>query len=92
MWHQVRQYAESLNCSERKLTRAALDAVGMSAKTYLTSRIMLEAKRLLAHTSSSITSIGEGLGFDETTNFIKFFKRKAGCTPSEFRRKRHPLP
>ena len=88
-WHQVRQYADGLHCSEKTLTRATLNAVGLSAKAYIAARIVLEAKRLLAHTSRSVTSIGEGLGFDDTTNFVKFFKRESGCTPAEFRRQRH---
>jgi AraC-like DNA-binding protein len=85
-WHHVGRYAESLHCSERTLTRVAQDMAGMSAKAFIASRIVLEAKRLLAHTSRSVTSIGESLGFEETTNFVKFFKREAGCTPAGFRR------
>jgi AraC-like DNA-binding protein len=27
------------------------------------------------------------LGFGEATNFSKFFKREAGCTPAEFRQR-----
>jgi AraC-like DNA-binding protein/mannose-6-phosphate isomerase-like protein (cupin superfamily) len=86
IWHHVGPYADSLHCSERTLTRAALDMAGMSAKAFIASRISLEAKRLLAHTSRSVTSIGESLGFDETTNFVKFFRRESGCTPAGFRR------
>ena len=58
----------------------------MNAKAFIASRISLEAKRLLVHTDLSVTLIAESLGFEEATNFIKFFKREAGCTPAEFRR------
>ena len=27
------------------------------------------------------------LGFDDASNFVKFFRREAGCVPSEFRRR-----
>jgi AraC-like DNA-binding protein len=47
----------------------------------------LEAKRLLAYTTLPIALIGDRLGFDDPTNFVKFFKREAGCTPGEFRRR-----
>jgi AraC-like DNA-binding protein len=29
--------------------------------------------------------IGFALGFDEPTNFVKYFRRQAGMTPIEFR-------
>jgi AraC-like DNA-binding protein len=84
-WHQVSDYAAALGCTEKSLTRAALEATGQSAKTVITARIALEAKRLLAHTDKPIYLIGEGLGFEEATNFAKFFKRETGSTPIGFR-------
>jgi AraC-like DNA-binding protein len=86
-WHQVAEYAEQLGCTAKSLTRATREAAGMNAKAFITSRINLEAKRLLAHTDVSVTLIAESLGFEEVTNFIKFFKRDTGCTPAEFRRR-----
>jgi AraC-like DNA-binding protein len=90
-WHQVARYADRLGCSEKSLTRATAEAVGISPKAFIVSRIILEAKRLLAHTSLSVSSIGESLGFEETTNFAKFFKREAVCTPAEFRRRHNAV-
>lgn len=86
-WHRVAEYADLLGCSEKSLTRAAMEVAGVKAKTFITLRINLEAKRLLTHTPSSIALIGERLGFQEPTNFVKFFKHEVGCTPGEFRRR-----
>ncbi len=83
--HHIRQYAMKLGCSEKSLNRSVLEATGVTAKTYLTQRIVLEAKRLLVHTTQSVSSIGIDLGFDEPTNFVKFFKREAGMVPTAFR-------
>lgn len=58
---------------------------GVPAKAFLSLRIALEAKRLLAHTAESVGALAGQLGFDEPTNFVKFFRREAGCTPGEFR-------
>lgn len=85
-WHQVSAYAAALGCTEKSLTRAAMEATGQSAKSVITARIALEAKRLLAHTDRPIYLIAEGLGFEEATNFAKFFKRETDCTPISFRR------
>ncbi|WP_105439975.1 helix-turn-helix domain-containing protein [Neorhizobium sp. T25_13] len=85
-WHQVSAYASALGCTEKSLTRAALEATGQSAKSVITARIALEAKRLLVHTDRPIYLIAEGLGFEEATNFAKFFKRETDRAPIGFRR------
>lgn len=86
-WHQVADYASRLGYTEKTLARAVLASMGMSAKVFIAARIVLEAKRLLAHTDLSVVAIAEKLGFDEPTNFSKFFKRETECTPAEFRRR-----
>lgn len=85
-WHQVSDYAKAIGCSEKSLTRAVSEVTGTVAKSYIASRINLEAKRLLAHTALPIGLISDRVGFEEPTNFVKFFKREVGCSPGEFRR------
>jgi AraC-like DNA-binding protein len=84
-WHSVGQYASRLGCSEKSLSRATRTVVDMSAKSLLVDRIVLEAKRLLAHSVSPVAAIAAELGFDEATNFVKFFRRETGVTPGSFR-------
>lgn len=86
-WHQVADYASKLCYTEKSLARAVAAAMGMTAKTFIAARINLEAKRLLVHTDIPVVTIAEKLGFDEPTNFSKFFKREVGCTPGEFRKR-----
>lgn len=90
-WHQVADYASELGYTEKTLARAATAAMGTTAKAVIAARINLEAKRLLVHTALPVATVAGKLGFDEATNFSKFFKREAGCTPAEFRR-RHREP
>jgi AraC-like DNA-binding protein len=85
--HQVAHYANRMGCSEKSLTRAAMQSAGVTAKAVIASRINLEAKRMLVHSTMSVTLIGEQLGFDDPTNFVKFFRREVHCTPGEFRRR-----
>lgn len=85
-WHQVARYAQHLGCTEKSLARASATGSGITAKAFIAARIALEAKRLLVHTNLTVASIADRLGFDEPTNFGKFFRREAGCTPAEFRR------
>ena len=86
-WRQVSDYASKLCYTEKSLARAVAAATGMTAKAFIAARINLEAKRLLVHTDLPVVTIAEKLGFDEPTNFSKFFKREVGCTPAEFRRR-----
>ncbi len=86
-WHSVAQYADALGCTEKSLTRAALETTGQTAKEVISQRVALEAKRLLAHTDRPVYLVAESLGFDEATNFAKFFKRETTMSPVEFRRK-----
>lgn len=84
-WHTLAQYADAIGCTSRTLTRVTQNVAGVSAKAFVANRISLEAKRLLAHTEMPIAGIGYELGFDDSSNFTKFFRREAGCTPIEFR-------
>lgn len=84
-WHTVAPYAYDLGCSNKTLNRASLAVADLTAKAFLVDRIVLEAKRLLAHTLLNVSAISSELGFDEPTNFVKFFRRETGVTPGAFR-------
>jgi AraC-like DNA-binding protein len=85
MHRRVEDYAEALGCSVRTLTRACLAATGRSAKQLVDERVALEAKRLLATTDLPVAEVGRQLGFDEPTNFGRFFARETDQTPGAFR-------
>jgi len=85
-WHHVSRYAHAMGCSEKTLTRICSAVAGVGAKAFIASRLALEAKRLLVHTEMPISAIAQRLGFDEATNFTKFFRSIEGCTPGDFRR------
>lgn len=90
--HTVRHYARSLGYSERTISRACQRVTGLSAKGFLDQRLVLEAKRLLAHTDRTAAGIATQLGFSEPTNFAKFFARHSGQRPADFRAaNRHPI-
>ncbi|RSN27173.1 hypothetical protein DMC61_25165 [Amycolatopsis sp. WAC 04169] len=82
----VGNYAAMLGYSSRTLTRACLAATGRTAKQFIDDRILLEAKRLLADTAEPVGTIGRRLGFEDTSNFSRFFTKRAGRQPLEFRR------
>lgn len=90
--HRVEDYADRLGYSVRTLTRATRAAVGRGAKQYIEERVLLEAKRLLAHTDLPSAAIGQRLGFPGATVFTKFFRQHSGQTPTEFRSRASGVP
>ncbi len=84
-WHHVDPYARHLACSTKSLNRACRAAGNVTAKRVIVERIILEAKRLLAHSGDTAARISADLGFDEPTNFSKFFRRETDLTPTAFR-------
>lgn len=83
--HQVQHYARAMGMSDKTLSRVCVAVAGMPAKAVINARVLLEAKRLLAHTAMPVQAVASELGFDEATNFVKFFRKAGGTTPLAFR-------
>jgi len=47
--------------------------------------VVLEAKRLLAHSDDPAATIAAKLGFADASNFVKYFSLRAHATPAAFR-------
>ena len=82
----MKWYAEQMNCSAKTLYRICMTAVGKSPKTITNERVVVEAQRRLIFDKATVKEIGVSLGFEETTNFVKFFRRLVDQSPDEFRR------
>ncbi|GAA3176296.1 AraC family transcriptional regulator [Streptomyces ramulosus] len=81
----VADYARALGYAPRTLSRATEVTAGIGAKEFIDRRVVLEAKRLLAHGDGSAAAVAARLGFADAANFTKFFQRHAGTTPTAFR-------
>ncbi|WP_217239203.1 AraC family transcriptional regulator [Streptomyces sp. AC555_RSS877] len=83
--HSVSAYADALGYSRRTLVRAVRAATGQTPKGFIDKRVILEAKRLLAHTELPIGRVGAAVGFPDAANFSKFFQQHTEMTPAAFR-------
>ncbi|MEV6174503.1 AraC family transcriptional regulator [Streptomyces sp. NPDC051954] len=83
--HSVSAYADALGYSRRTLVRAVRTATGETPKGFIDKRVILEAKRLLAHTDLPIGRVGAAVGFPDAANFSKFFHQHTDMTPAAFR-------
>lgn len=81
----VSQYAKALSISPTHLSRLTRAANGMSALRMVEARLMREARRNLAYTNLSISSIAYTLGFSDPAYFSRVFTRDAGISPKAFR-------
>ncbi len=60
---------------------------GRTFTDYLATVRLDRAARLVSHTDKSIAEIATESGFGSITQFLRSFKKKFGCAPSEFRKK-----
>lgn len=78
-------YVNMLQINEKSLSRQLREVSGMTPKAYIDSRIVLEAKRMLACSKITVKEISGKLGFGEQSNFNKYFRKFTGVTPAMFR-------
>lgn len=81
----VSDYAELLKISERRLQKATKITLAKTPKQLMTEELIVQSKRLLIHETMTIKEISYELGFDEPSNFTKFFKKHTGAVPTIFR-------
>jgi AraC-like DNA-binding protein len=81
----LEDYARALGYSPRTLSRATLAGAGIGAKEFIDRRVILEARRLLAHGDQPASRIAAQLGFTSATNFSKYFHQRTGQSPIAFR-------
>jgi AraC family transcriptional regulator, transcriptional activator of pobA len=79
--HDAGYYARALGYAPRTLSRAVQQVTGRTAKGYIVDRIVLEAKRLLAHDRLSAAHCADTLGFLDASNFSVFFRQATGMRP-----------
>ncbi|TAF63563.1 MAG: AraC family transcriptional regulator [Cytophagales bacterium] len=80
-------YADMQNITYKHLNEVCKQFSNKSVKEFIDDFIILEAKRQLSSTTLSVKEIAFNCGFDEVTNFQKYFKKITTETPVTFRQK-----
>jgi transcriptional regulator GlxA family with amidase domain len=62
-------------------------ATGYRPIDYVHTLRVEEAKEMLERSDASIDRIGHDVGYEDPASFRRLFKRKAGVTPSNYRRR-----
>ncbi|MBB4118491.1 MAG: helix-turn-helix domain-containing protein [Mesonia hippocampi] len=84
--HQVTCYAKMLNITPKTLNNNVVKNFNTTPQQIISNRIILQAKRLLAHTNLSVKEISHTLGYTDSSYFNRFFKKQTSTTPLTFRK------
>ncbi|HSL86431.1 MAG TPA: response regulator [Bacteroidales bacterium] len=76
-----------MNISPHYFSKLFKSEVGENFIDFVTDKKVERAKELIRDTDIPLNSIAFELGFNEANYFSKVFKKKAGMTPSQFRKK-----
>lgn len=82
-------YAKILNISTPYLNECLKNVTGQPVSYHIQQRIILEAKRLLYHSTKSVKEIATELGYEDYPYFSRLFTKIAGMTAISFRSKNH---
>lgn len=83
----VKALAELYGVTPNALSKRFRQCMGVPLKHYLLSRQVLRAQELLLHGDRRIGEIAALLGFGDAQYFQRFFKKRFGVTPGEYRRR-----
>jgi AraC family transcriptional activator of pobA len=81
----LRFYASALNVTADHLSRVCRSVTRTSALDIVHERVVLEARRMLMHTGSTVADVAGQLGFSDVGYFSRFFKVATGMSPSDYR-------
>ncbi|WP_298520727.1 helix-turn-helix transcriptional regulator [uncultured Kordia sp.] len=79
-------YAKSLGITYKHLNHICKEVIQKTAKQCIDDFIILEAKRNLINSRIKSTELAYQLGFTESTNFVKYFKKYTELTPNQFKK------
>ena len=82
----AKAYAELLSLTYKSLNEICKLSSTQTTKQLIDAHTILEAKRKLCIDDIRIQQLADELGFDEVTNFVKYFKKHTLLTPTQFKK------
>lgn len=79
--------AAKVHLSPKYFSRIFNQHAGMTYSEFCLTIKIDNGKELLAKTGYNVDQISDKLGYKNTESFIRMFKKRTGCTPSEYRAK-----
>lgn len=85
---QIQEVADYVGIDRTYLYRIFIRQTGESPKQYLSRYRLNEAKTMLYHTEYRITEVAYSCGYHDSSSFCKYFQKKVGMSPVEYRKMR----
>ena len=82
----VSRYADRLGLTPERLNRVTRAETGQAALDLVHERLAREACRRLTYVAAPISQLAYELGFEDPAYFCRFFKRRTGRSPRDYRR------
>ena len=83
----MKQMAAMANLSATQFNARFREILRMSPSSYVLSRRIEHARKLLAESSLGLAEIGAAVGFYDQSHFTKRFRKATGLTPSAYRKR-----
>lgn len=77
-------YANKLHTTYKTLNSICKLSTGLTAKQMIDAFTLIEIKRRLIIGNITTQKLAYDFGFDNASNFVKYFKKHTGATPSQF--------
>ncbi|TPN84741.1 helix-turn-helix domain-containing protein [Aquimarina algicola] len=84
--HNAKDYAKELSFSYKYLNDICKEICNQTAKSFIDNWLLLEIKRNISEKKYTSQEIAFKMGFNEPSNFIRFFKKFTGVTPKHFQK------
>ncbi len=81
----VQFYADALFMTPKHLTKTLKELTNKTCGEYIDEMVIDEAKILLSDLSYSVGQVADALHFSDQFFFSKFFKRRTGLSPKEYK-------
>lgn len=78
-------FADEMDITSKTLNKITKTIIHKSAKEFINEIFIVQAKRTIINTQDSLTEIAYKVGFDDPSNFFKYFIKYAGVSPSHFK-------
>ena len=84
--HTVADYADMLCITPKNLSKKISMVSKETPNDIIKNRIILESKRLLAHTTMNVKEVAYSLNYEDDAYFVRFFTKHTGISPTNFRK------
>ena len=83
----VKHFADKLCLSSNYFGDMLKKETGKTPQEYIQEKIIEVAKDRISGTQDTVSQIAYSLGFQYPQHLCRLFKKRAGCTPNEYRAK-----